>query len=476
METPQGFDVLVVGGGTAGCVLAARLSEDGSRSVGMVEAGPDFGPLADDGWPRELVDARVMTDAFDWHDDRDRLGAARVVGGSSAVNACALTRPPDADLDGWAPGWGASVLGPCFERAERTLAPRRFIDGELSPWWTAVADGAAEAGIVPGAAPIALNVHGTTRWNAAFAFLDAARRRPNLTVIGDAVADSIVFDGEWAVGVRAIVGGARVDFPAGAVVLCAGAYGSPAVLLRSGVGPEDELRRHGIEARAILPVGEQLAEHFGVRIRLEPSDDLIEALAIHVEEHEIFLAQGMVFATRPGAPGWDVHLVPMLMPAGAGRVAGAAGKPYSLGLTAMLLQPAWRGRVTLASADASTIPVASPVTFAGADVDAAVAALELGRTLLSTRTGSAAVERELVPGDAAPRGDAAREFLAAETPSRYFHPTGTCALGSVLDERARVRGFANLWVADASLIPRPVRAGTNFTVMAIAEHVATLVA
>jgi choline dehydrogenase-like flavoprotein len=105
----------------------------------------------------------------------------------------------------------------------------------------------------------------------------------------------------------------------------------------------------------------------------------------------------------------------------------------------------------------------------------AVEALELARDLLGTRAGLAAVERELVPGAAAPRGDGARAFLAAETPSRYFHPTGTCALGSVVDEHARVRGFDNVYVADASLIPHPVRAGTNFTVMAVAERVAELI-
>jgi choline dehydrogenase len=315
-----------------------------------------------------------------------------------------------------------------------------------------------------------LSVHGTERWNVAFAYLEPARERANLSVLGDALVERVLFDGDRATGVRAIVDGRPADFRAAAVVRCGGAYGSPAVLLRSGVGPGAELEAHGIDARSELPVGEQLAEHFGVRIRLEPSD----ALDRHFSGHDLFLAQGMVFARRPSAADWDLHLLPMLVPVGAGRVEGPAQKPYSLGLTAMLIQPAWRGTLTLASADPSQIPVVTQVAFARADLDAAVEALELARTLLGTAAGAAAVERELVPGPEAPSGDGARQFLAAATPSRYFHPTGTCALGSVVDDNARVLGFENLYVADASIIPHPVRAGTNFTVMALAEHVAEL--
>jgi choline dehydrogenase len=462
VELAAGYDLVIVGAGSAGCVLAARLSEEPERSVCVLEAGPDYGPIAAGGWPPELVDARVMTDAFDWRDDDGHLGAARVIGGSSAVNACAWLRAPAADLEDWGAGWGPAELGPCFDRVHQALAPRHFDGDELSPWWRAVAGASSEANIGPGPAPMPLSVHGTERWNAAFAFLDEARDRANLTVVGEATVDRFLVDGERVTGLRAIVNGEPAEIDAGAVVLCAGAYGSPAILLRSGVGRD-------------LPVGKQLAEHFGVRIRLEPTDDLVASLEQHLERHELFLAQGMVRATRPSASDWDLHLLPMLMPTGSGRVEGLGEKSYSLGLTAMLLQPEWRGEVTLASEDPARIPVVTPVAFEGADLDAAVEALELARALLGTRAGSAAVARELVPGLAAPRGDDARPFLAAETPSRYFHPTGTCALGSVVDERARVRGFENVYVADASLIPHPVRAGTNFTVMAVAERVAELI-
>jgi choline dehydrogenase len=462
VDTARGFDVVVVGGGSAGCVIAARLSEEPDRSVCLLEAGPDYGFRRAGAWPRELVDARVMTDAYDWRDDDSHLGAARVIGGGSAVNACAWLRPPDADLEDWGPDWAPADLHPCFDRVHETLGPRHFEGHELSPWWRAVAYATSEAGIGPGAAPMPLSVHGTERWNAAFAFLDPARERPNLTVLGDTLAERLVVSGERALAVRAIVDGQASEVNAGTVVLCAGSYGSPAVLLRSHLGQG-------------LPIGEGLAEHFGVRIRLEPSDELIAALEQHLEEHDLFLAQGMVRAERPSADDWDLHLLPMLLPTGSSRVEAQAEKPYSLGLTAMLLQPEWRGRVTLASDDPMGIPRATPVAFRGPDLDAAVEALELAREMLATPAGAAAVERELLPGDDAPRGKEARAFLAAETPSRYFHPTGTCALGSVVDAGARVRGFDNLYVADASLIPHPVRAGTNFTVLAVAERVAELI-
>lgn len=447
MET----DVVVVGGGSAGCVVAARLSEEPDRRVVLLEAGPDHGPLAAGEWPSELVDARVMTDAFDWQEGDNHLGAARTIGGSSAVNACVWLRPPDEDV-AWAP------LAPHFERAEQTLGPRRFTREELSPWWSAVAAASGQSNDALRADAIPLSAHGGKRWNASFAYLDPARGRPNLTVIGDATVDRLLDGG----GVRAIVDGTVVEVHAAAVVLCAGAYGSPAVLLRSGLGKS-------------LPVGEGLADHFGVRVRMEPSDGLVAALDDHFENHDLFLAQGMVFATRPGAADWDLHLVPILAPTGAGRLEGAAEKRYSLGLTAMLLLPEWRGRVTLASDDPMRVPVVTPAAFEGADLDAAVEALELARALLDTPAARAAVEREVEPGDVAARGEGARSFLAADTPSRYFHPTGTCAFGVVTDERARVLGLENVFVADASLIPQPVRANTNWTVMAIAEWVATLV-
>jgi choline dehydrogenase len=443
-------DVVVVGGGSAGCVVAARLSEDPERSVCLLEAGPDHGPLSGGGWPPELVAARVMTDAFDWVEGDTNLGAARTIGGSSAVNACVWLQPPDAD---W---W---ELGPYFERAEQTVAPRRFAEAELSPWWQAVAAASDECGLMPGATPIPLSVHGGERWNASFAYLDPARERENLTVVGDATVDRLLLDGAAVTGVRAVIAGEATEVRAGTVVLCAGAYGSPAVLLRSGLGES-------------LPVGEGLADHFGVPVRLEPSDALVAALQSHFAEHELFLAQGMVFATRPSSSDWDLHLVALLSPTGSGRLDGPAEKPYSLGLSAMLLRPEWRGRVSLASDDPMRIPVVTSTAFEGADLDTAVEGLELARTLLDMPAARWAIEREVTPGDEVPRGEGAREFLAQTTPSRYFHPTGTCAVGAVVDDDARVFGLDNVYVADASVIPHPVRANTNWTVMAVAEYVA----
>jgi choline dehydrogenase len=313
------------------------------------------------------------------------------------------------------------------------------------------------------------------RWNAALAYLGPARSRPNLTVMAGTTADRLVLDGTRARGVRVTVARSAFDVEADTVVLCAGAYGSAALLLRSGVGPERELGRHGIPPVAALPVGEGLAEHFGVRMRLEPSEELLVEVERHLEQHELFLAHGLVRAAPRGGP-WDTHLLPMLLPTGSGRVEGPAEKPYSLGLTAMLLRPSWRGSVTLASADPAAVPVVTGLAFETADLDAAALSLELARHLLDSDAVRACVAGELVPGDDVGRGEDARAYLAAEPPSRYFHPQSTCALGTVVDENARVRGFDNLHVADASLIPEPIRAGTNWTAMAIAEHAARLVA
>jgi choline dehydrogenase len=461
-------------------VIAARLSENPARSVCLVEAGPDPGPLEAGGWPAELLDARTMTDEYDWRDDERRLGAARVLGGSSAVNACAWMRPPAEDLRGW-----ADDLGPFLDRAEETVAPRHFAAEEEHPWWRAVMEAANELGMsagtyvndpdaVDGACRIPLDVRGTTRWNAALAYLDAARGRPNLTIRQGTVVDRVTFSGTRATGARVLAGGTAEAIEAGAVIVSCGAYGSPAVLQRSGIGPEQLLRAHGVEPLQPLPAGEGLAEHFGVLVRLEPSDELVAATDAFAQANDLFIAHGIVKAsTDAGAGPWDLHLLPMLLPAGSGRVEGTAQKPYTLGLTAMVLQAEWRGHVRIGSADPERVPDVTPVGFdRERDVTAAVEGLNLARALAATASGRAATAQELVPGDAVAGDDAVRGYMQSEPPSRYFHPVATCAAGRVTDGVGSVLGVDDLLVADASVIPRPLRVGPCWTVMAIGERAA----
>jgi choline dehydrogenase len=193
------FDVLVLGGGTAGCVLAARLSEEPGLRVGLLEAGPDYGPYERGSWPDDLLDARVLAlDSHCWETDRDDRSQlrARVIGGCSSHNACVLLRGTDADYDEWGDGWRAGDLRLYLDRAEQLLALRTVERGDLSPWHEAFADAAGDATIFH-----VVNARGPIRWNAAFAYLDPARGRPNLTIVPDTLVDRVTFAGSRATGV-----------------------------------------------------------------------------------------------------------------------------------------------------------------------------------------------------------------------------------------------------------------------------------
>jgi choline dehydrogenase len=288
------FDVVIVGGGSAGAVLAARLSADAQRRVLLLEAGPNFAPGA---YPKVLTDANIVAaPAFDWRyhtdDVDDRLGhdipvpRGRVIGGSSAVNGTVGMRARPADFARWAKrgieGWsweevlaaykamentptgddfwhGRSGPLPIRQRTaeENTPSMRAFVAASESIGLAHVSD--FNGAIQHGVGPYPLNVVDGVRVNTGTAYLTVAvRARPNLTIRGDAEVDRVVIDGIRAVGVN-LVNGEVVS--AGEVILAAGAFGSPAILMRSGVGPSDHLSKLGIRTIASLPVGDRLQDH-----------------------------------------------------------------------------------------------------------------------------------------------------------------------------------------------------------------------
>jgi choline dehydrogenase-like flavoprotein len=460
------FDVVVAGGGSAGCVVAARLSESSDCSVCLVEAGPDYGPHDDGRWPVDILNGCELALSHSWDrsdpDDRSQL-RARILGGCSAHNACAVLPAARSDYDEWGEGWTADELWPYLDRAAATIRARRFADEELAPLSRAVLDTAAELELPrladatedsAGVGPFPVNAVGSTRWNASFAYLDPARARPNLTIQADALVDRVRLEGDRATGV-VLAGGDEIA--ARTVVIAASSYGSPAILLRSGIGPERG-----------LPVGENLTDHPGTGVGWAPTERLQQETGRFATSQPVFMAQVVVKARSRQCAGdtWDIHLLPAT-DAAKDELGHPTGS-YELSSAVFAMKPRSRGRVLLAGPDPRSPPVIDHGLLADqADVEVLVDGLALVRRLGAGEAMSRYAEREVRPGL-----DADPEDYVRRTVRGYFHPVGTCALGSVVDTTGAVIGFEGLYVADASVMPAIPRSNTNLSTLAVAEKVA----
>lgn len=467
-----GYDVVVVGGGTAGCVLATRLSESRSRAVCLVEAGPDYGHRDSGRWPSDMVDARLMPTSHDWGrggEDEHTLGA-RIIGGCSAHNACMVMAGMPADYDEWGGEWEYAEFAPFLDRAAVALGTAPVNTARPAPMHVAFIEAARTTGYrllddpndpaePVGVAPFPANVVADARWSTAFAYLDQARDRPNLTILGDRLVDRVLLDGTRATGVVLADG---TEIHANLVILSAGSYFSPAILMRSGIGPESGLRALGIAVRAALPVGERLLDHCGSGLGWEPTSLLNDSTAEHEREGQLFEAHAVLkAASSTCAPGtFDLHLLSWT------NRSGESGC-YSPTIGVFLMKPLSHGRLRLVSTD----PREAPQVERGflreiADLAPLVEGIELARRLADTEPLRSLLGPELRPG-ATPL-----ERYLRETVRNYFHPAGTCAIGAVVDDACRVLGIDSLVIADASVMPSIPRANTSLTTVAIAERVA----
>jgi choline dehydrogenase len=347
-----------------------------------------------------------------------------------------------ADYDEWGQGWSYVAIEPYLRRVERQLRVRRIEPEELTPWHRAFAEACGDAAIVH---PV--NAVGTVRWNAGFAYLDPVRGRDNLTILADTLVDRVVLDGDRAVGVVTTAGELR----ARRVVLAAGAYGSPGILLRSGIGPERD-----------LPVGEGLIDHVGVGLAYEGTDRLQCDVAAFERSRPLFMAQVTVALSSSAcaADVSDLFFFPALDPPGE--------RGYEASVAVFAMKPASRGSVRLNSNDPRA-PLRIDHGFLSDPADAAVLAegVESLRQLAQDDAIRAYAGRETRPGPA----------VAAMTHVRgaargFFHPVGTCAIGRVVDGHGAVYGLDGLFVADASTMPTIPRANTNLSTLALAERLA----
>jgi choline dehydrogenase len=528
------FDYVIVGAGSAGCVLANRLSEDPNISVCVLEAGPrDWHPYIHlpagfiKTFHMKSINWAYQQEPGPWTGGRSIYAPrGKTLGGSSSINGHIYNRGQRMDFDTWAQmgnrGWGYADVLPYFRRLEKRVgegeALYRGRDGSLTvttmdwrdPLCEAFMEGAVSLGIPrnpdyngktqEGVSYCQRTINNGLRVSAATAFLKPAMKRPNVHVHTHAHATEIIFEGKRAVGVRYTKGGRGgqpVEVRANKeVILSGGSYNSPQLLQLSGIGSPDLLQQHGIAVRHALPVGEGLQDHYAPRTVARVKDiktinELRRGLSLWIEALKWATARRGLLSLSPtmvycfwhsgeSAESSDLQLT--FTPASYKEgVQGQLEDEPGMTVASWQQRPESRGYVRIRSND----PFAPPIiqtNYLDAELDrrVVVGGMKLARRLLKSAPLSPYYAYEDFPG---PNVNTDDEFLhaATERGTTTFHPGCTCRMGpadstwAVVDDQLRVHGLEGLRVIDASVMPRMISANLNASTMMIADRASDLI-